>query len=207
MGYALASGIFWSLTYLLIIKRNYQDKACGMPLAALCANISWEFIFSFIYPHASIQRLIDVAWFLLDAILVGQYLWYERKRRVASTSNAWFYGVFFSTLVVSFCLILFVTQEFENWQGYYSAFGQNLLMSILFVRLLNERREIAGQSLYIALGKLLGTFFASLIVLRGLADSALMLFLAGAILFYDVAYVVLLYRRTRLLGLHPWRRW
>jgi hypothetical protein len=43
----IGSGIFWTLVYLLIIRLGFRDKTYGMPITALCANISWEFIFSF----------------------------------------------------------------------------------------------------------------------------------------------------------------
>lgn len=45
----LGLGVSWTLAYMLIIKRRFQDKTFGMPLTALCANLSWEFIFSFLY--------------------------------------------------------------------------------------------------------------------------------------------------------------
>ena len=47
----ISSGVLWTMVYLLIIKRGFADKTYGMPLPALCANLSWEFIFSFIHPH------------------------------------------------------------------------------------------------------------------------------------------------------------
>jgi hypothetical protein len=47
---AILSRIFWTITYLLIIQRSIQDKSVGMPMAAICMNIAWEFIFSFILP-------------------------------------------------------------------------------------------------------------------------------------------------------------
>ncbi len=56
----LGSGLFWTATYILIIRRSILDRTYGMPLAALCANISWEFIFSFILPSASIQRIVNI---------------------------------------------------------------------------------------------------------------------------------------------------
>jgi hypothetical protein len=47
----ISSGIFWSLAYIFIIVRGFKDRTPGIPVLALCANISWEFIFSFIYPR------------------------------------------------------------------------------------------------------------------------------------------------------------
>jgi hypothetical protein len=47
----VGSGVLWTITYLLIIRRGVLDRTYGMPLVALCANLSWEFIFSFVFPH------------------------------------------------------------------------------------------------------------------------------------------------------------
>ena len=55
----IIGGIFWSLTYILIIRRGFIEKTYGMPLIALCANISWEAIFSFLHPHSPPQLYIN----------------------------------------------------------------------------------------------------------------------------------------------------
>ncbi len=47
----IGSGFFWTVVYILIIKLGFQEKTYGIPKTALCANLSWEFIFSFIHPH------------------------------------------------------------------------------------------------------------------------------------------------------------
>jgi hypothetical protein len=59
-------GIFWILTYVCIISKGFKDKTYGMPLIALCANISWEFIFSFILPPSLPQLFVNYLWFGLD---------------------------------------------------------------------------------------------------------------------------------------------
>jgi hypothetical protein len=205
--FSVASGVFWLITYLLIIKRGFQDKAGGMPMAALCLNISWEFIFAFVYPHGGIQRAINIAWFALDVIIVVQYLHYERARRSAEMPVPVFYAAFLSILAVSFLTVLLATREFSNWAGYYTAFGQNLLMSVLFVRMLLDRRDLAGQSLYIGLSKTAGTFCASMLVFVYAPESHLTVFFAWAILFFDLAYVAIYIRKGRRLGVDVIRRW
>jgi hypothetical protein len=52
----VGTGIFWTITYLLIIRRGFLDHTYGMPLIALCANLTWEFIFSFVFPQGPVQR-------------------------------------------------------------------------------------------------------------------------------------------------------
>jgi hypothetical protein len=207
LGLAIASGIFWLITYLLIIKRGYQDKACGMPMAALCLNISWEFIFSFVHPHSGVQLIINIAWFILDVIIVVQFLRYEIFRRPEGISVPLFYAAFLSILATSFLTVLLVTREFSNWVGNYAAFGQNLLMSILFVRMLLERKDLAGQSLYIGLAKMLGTLCPSMLVFIYAPDSHLTVFFAWAILFFDLAYIGLYIQKSRRLGVNPLLRW
>jgi hypothetical protein len=204
--FGIGSGVFWLITYLLLIKRGYQDKACGMPMAALALNISWEFIFSFIHPHSGIQLIINIAWFVLDSIIVVQYLRYESNRRPTGISAAFFYAAFLSILGVSFLTVLLFTREFDNYGGYYTAFGQNLLMSILFIKLLLERKDLAGQSLYIGLAKMLGTFCVSIMVFMTIPESQLTVFFAWAILFFDLVYVGLYAQKSRRLGINPLMR-
>jgi hypothetical protein len=203
---AVASGAFWSVAYLLIIQRGFQDKACGMPMAALCLNISWEFLFSFVFLPSPVQRVINVAWFVLDLVIVAEFLVYERARRPATTSAVLFYGSFASILATAFLAVLLVTREFANWGGYYTAFGQNLLMSILFIRMLLDRKDLAAQSLYIGAAKMAGTFCASVLVFRVIPDSTLTVFFAWAILFFDLAYIALYIQKSRRLGINPLTR-
>ena len=201
---AIASGIFWSLAYLLIIRRGFQDRTYGMPMAALCFNLSWEFIFSFIYPHESAQRYINIVWFGLDVIIFYQCIKFGRAVWKGTSKAGLFYPALISMLGVGFGTILFVTTEFSNWEGYYSAFGQNLLMSILFITMLLERGNASGQSLYIGISKMAGTLCASLIAFEILPGSYLTWFFAAAILVFDGAYVILLYKKLQELHQNPW---
>src|SRR4051812_5154247 len=97
-------------------------------------------------------------------------------------------------LVTSFCAVLSVTYEFNDWDGAYSAFGQNLLMSVLFIAMLYARRSLRGQSVFIALSKMLGTGLASVafyLYATVSQGSVLLPFLYVAILVFDLIYVVM----------------
>lgn len=188
----LGSGIFWMLTYVLIIRRGFLDKSYGMPFVALCANLSWEFIFAFVHPHSGIQRPVNIIWFLLDVVILFQFLKYGRKEFKMPVGA--FYSLFIVTLVTSFCAILFITYEFSDWDGAYAAFSQNLLMSILFVNMLYQRKSLQGQSALIAFTKMIGTAFASLaffLYIDTFQGSILLYFLYIAILVYDLLYFFL----------------
>jgi hypothetical protein len=198
----IGSGVFWTAVYVLIIRLGFRDQTYGMPITALCANISWEFIFSFLYPHAAPQNYINVVWFVLDLVIVFQAL---RFGRVAF-ERAWlFYPAFILGLVVSFGTILAITLEFSDWDGKYAAFGQNLMMSVLFVAMLLKRRDVKGQSIYIALFKMAGTLLPSILFFLRFPNSSLLNFLYVSIFVFDLIYAVLLYAKHKELGIDPWK--
>jgi hypothetical protein len=186
----LGSGAFWTLTYVLIIRRGFLDGTYGMPLVALCANICWEFIFSFVHPHGPVQRPVNIIWFCLDLVILFQVL-KQGPREFAGLSKRAFYAMLGLALVTSFCTILFVTYEFDDWDGVYSAFGQNLLMSVLFIAMLYARRSLRGQSVSIAILKMGGTAlgsFAFYFYNPAYDDSILLPFLYMVILLFDGIY-------------------
>ena len=187
----VGSGVLWTLTYLLIIRQGFLDRTYGMPLAALCANLSWEFIFSFVYPHDLPQRAVNVVWLTFDLVILLQLL-VQGPHEFAGLPRRAFYAMFALAFATSFGTVLAVTLEFGDFDGVYSAFGQNLMMSILFIAMLYSRRSLRGQSVWIALSKIAGTALASFAFYFYDPDyggSVLLPFLYVAILVYDGIYV------------------
>lgn len=194
----LGTGLFWIITYILIIIRGFLDKSYGMPMVALCANIAWEFIFTFVFPHSGPQKIITLIWFLLDVIILMQYLVYGPKEKRKVISVKYFYASFFITLVFSFLIIMAMTFEFNDIEGKYAAFAQNLMMSGLFISLL-LRGNRSGQSISIAIFKMLGSLCAA-IAFYIYFRTSLITILSIATLVYDLIYILLLrkfYRRKR----------
>ena len=194
----LSSGVFWTATYILIIRRSFLDHTYGMPLVALCANISWECIFSFIYPPTIIQHVVNLVWFSLDVVIFLQLL-RSGPREFVDLSKRTFYALCGLALVTSFGAVLMTTITFHDF-GVYSAFGQNLMMSVLFLTMLYRRHSLRGQSMSIAVCKLLGTAFASLafFLFSSLSHRLVLFpFLYIAIFVYDIIYVGMVYRLQR----------
>ena len=198
----VGSGVLWTLAYLLIIRRGFLDRTYGMPLVALCANLSWEFIFSFVYPHDLPQRAVNVVWFSFDLVILLQLLLYG-PREFADLPRRAFYAVLALALAASFGAVLAVTLEFDDFDGAYSAFGQNLMMSVLFIAMLRSRGSLRGQSVGIALLKLGGTALASFAFYfhnPDYAGSVLLPFLYVTTLVFDGIYagaVIVLSRRKK----------
>ncbi|MFJ7734770.1 hypothetical protein ACIQ2D_00400 [Lysinibacillus sp. NPDC097287] len=192
----LGMALFWIVTYILIIFRGFRDKAYGMPMVAICANISWEFIFAFIYPQNDLQQKITMIWFALDIIILMQYLMYGPKEFKKYLSRTLFYSSFFITLGISFLMMLTIIHEINDFEGKYIAFSQNLMMSGLFISLLFWRGNLKGQSLAIAVFKMLGTLCAS-IAFYLYFETSLITIISVAILLYDCFYIGLVYKLNR----------
>jgi hypothetical protein len=160
MTFRLGSGIFWSLAYILIILRGFRDRSYGMPLAALGANITWEFMFAFIHRGGGVQEVVNVVWFGLDVLILYTVLRFGR-REFPDLSAPVFYATVVLAIVVAGVFVALVSAEFDNWAGVYAAFGQNFMMSVLFIAMLYRRRSTRGQSIGIAIAKMVGTACAS----------------------------------------------
>lgn len=199
----MVAGAFWSVTYLLIIRRGFKDKTFGMPMAALCANISWEAIFSFFTPHDPPQLYVNYIWFSLDVIIVIQFLKYGKKE-FPEIKKWQFFAIFALGISIAAPTIISVNYELQDEVGAYAAFGQNLMMSVLFVTWLINRKDIDGQSFYIALFKMIGTGLSSLAfyLYKPMAqDSNLLQLLFVAILVFDLIYAIGIYQKYKNKGM------
>ena len=194
----LLSGLCWTGVYLLIILRSFRDKTYGMPHWALAFNFSWELIFSFVLvakaPELQLQLLINRVWLLFDAAIFVAYFLYGKKEWPSTLPQTLFYPYSVLVLLVSYFFVYLISVELDHSQGMYAAFIQNLMMSWLFISMLQRRKSLAGQSLGIAALKLVGTLAPTLIY--G-AKSDFVLFLGLGCLVADLIYLILLIRFRR----------
>ncbi|WP_438350631.1 hypothetical protein ACP8HI_08305 [Paenibacillus sp. FA6] len=191
--YLLMFGIalFWTIAYILIIYKGFKDQSCGMPLAAICANITWEFLLTFIMPFHPIQQIITLVWFLLDCIILLQFLYYSKRTYPKRTLHI----SVFSLMVIAFLLQYGMAVEFHDTMGLYSAFGINLLMSIFFIKMLLTK-DLQGQSLSIAYFKMIGTLCASILCYSFYPQSLLLTMMYILIFILDVVYTILIYNKS-----------
>jgi hypothetical protein len=202
----LGSGLFWTVAYLLILRRGAKDRTYGMPLAALGANIAWEFIFSFVLPHKAPQLQVNYVWFAFDTAILWQTFRFGRAEQAHPWLRRNFPLVLAGTVLTGFLAVYSLTLEFSDWNGMYAAFGQNLMMSILFVAMLLRRDDVRGQSMWIAIAKMVGTILPSILFHLKFPDHPLMNFLYVSIFLFDLLYCALLHAKLRSMGRNPWKR-
>ena len=97
----LAAGLLWTVTYALIIRRSALDRAPGMPMTALCINISWELYYSVVSPHPAPQLYVNWVWLLFDVVIFAQFVKYGRQEVERALSPGTFLPVLLFTLVMA----------------------------------------------------------------------------------------------------------
>ena len=205
----LISGISWTLVYIELIRRGFKDKTYGMPLFALTFNLSWEFLFAFVFRNngeVTLQTIINVIWCGFDIVIAYTYFRYGREEFSQQADARWFVPWGIAAFVISFAIIYFSALEFgANWGPIYTAFAQNLMMSVLFIGMLTKRNAVGGQSIYAAVFKWVGTA-APTLLFYARTGSKLVLILGLGCFIYDALYTFLLYRKFQALGLNPFTR-
>src|SRR5215211_5620399 len=206
MGLALTlvSGVAWTVVYLVAIRIGFQQRTYAIPAAALAMNIAWESIYAtrgFSTGDLSLQTFVNLAWALADLAIVYTFLRYGRRELPDFVSRpifaAWAVMIFGTAYVVQW---LFIVEFGWDDAPKYSAFLQNLLMSVLFIAMFVARQGPRGQSLVIAVAKWIGTL-APTILVGALAGSAFILGLGVLCSLFDLAYIGLLFMARRgLLG-------
>ncbi|HJW84331.1 MAG TPA: hypothetical protein VJ754_08495 [Anaerolineae bacterium] len=201
--------LLWIAAFVLIIRRGFKDNTFGMPVIAAIVNLTWDAVVSFVYPAPAPQVYFEVLFAAFDMVILYQVFKHWR-REFPSLAAGTFYAFVGLAFVTAVALILGVRFEFKDLSSVYSGYAGNLMGSILFVGMLINRSDLRGQSLYIALAKWLGTGAASLgsviFQLPNLQGDVLVPILCAGMFVFDLTYVILVYRKSRALGINPWTR-
>ena len=147
--------IFWGIAYVLIVRRGFIDKTFGFPFIAICIDTAWVFVFTFIYRQSPFMILFII----LDIIFIYQLVKF-RTSDLTNLSKFQYYAALILGLLTSFALIVAFSIEFDDVHGVYSSFINTLFASVLFIVLILRRNNLQGQSIYIAISKMLGTLSA-----------------------------------------------
>jgi hypothetical protein len=191
---SLISGLCWSIVYIETIRVGFRDKSYGMPFVALALNIAWEGLYSwldFSNGDTGPQAWINLIWFLLDIVIVVTYFKYGRKEWPKQLNQKLFVPWTFLILILAFACQYMFHMEFGKSGPIYSAFLQNLIMSILFMVMLVNRNAGYGQSVTVAVCKWIGTL-APTILIGIIRDIPLVIVLGIFCTVFDVIYIFFL---------------
>jgi hypothetical protein len=197
------SGFCWTVVYLDSIRLGFKDGTYAIPFWALALNIAWELqqaVFEYQAAGFVLQVGISAIWFVLDCVILYTYFRFGKKYFPKNLQERWFLVWSILVLLTAFIVQYVFLIEFGLYVGrQYSAFLQNLLMSVLFVGMLVSRGCREGQSLTIAVSKWLGTLAPTIIygILGGeymSGPNALILVAGGFCSLFDLIYIWMLLR-------------
>jgi hypothetical protein len=204
LGLSAVIGLGWLGAYLMAIRRGFRDRAAAIPLAAVAFNVAWEFCFAFVFKVAPVGRVLNASWFLLDLVIVGQMFAYGHKD-ITWLGRRSFKFAMSALLVFAFAFMLAANHEFGDVDGGYTAFGLNAFLSYSFIVMLQRRRSTVGQTMYIAIFKMVGSIAACVMFSRWFPERPLLYLFYITIVVLDATYVALLYRRFQVDRIPAWR--
>ena len=220
----IISGLSWTITYFALLYRGFRDKSYGMPFIPLALNITWEIVFSLIFPPKSMgisAEIINFIWMLCDiGIVITYFLYgYQYFKSYNITKIEWIIFSIFG-FILSFLIMITGGIFFGEFEQYFHndifegakfiAFWQNLVMSISFIIMFWERETIDGQSFTIAWSKFIGTSISVGITYLRIEhrdeNIQLMSVVISAIFILDVYYMYLIFQRLIKNGINPFLR-
>ena len=170
-------------------------------------NFAWEALytyFGFRTNGVDTQNVFNAIWFTFDIGILWTYFKFGLKdfkwRRFEPSAHGRFVAWSVLGLLTAFAIQYAFRREFGIAKGAsYSAFPQNLIMSILFIGMLARRGSREGQSLTIAVNKWLGTLAPTILygaIGEGAFPHGSFLILTVGILcsVFDLIYIWLLAR-------------
>lgn len=216
--------ILWILAYVAIIRVGFRDRVYGIPVLAICLNVTWEAFFFFNCPLVPacaandpkcvcppldpLSWAILSLWVLLDFIILFQLLRYGRSHQIIPEVRQYFYWIIPGVLCFAFFWHYSYITFYEDVSGIEDAWGINLIMSAMFILMLFLRPKLEGLSFAAAVLKMLGSALNAVGLLltmpypfRHHENYNFLYFLFASVFCLDLVYVWLLYtRRTALAG-------
>lgn len=194
----LLSGIGWCIVYEECIRLAIRDKTYAMPYWALALNITWEGIYTVLDWGTGAQSIVNLLWFCLDLVILTLYFRYGKKHHEAKSDGLFYAWTILGIIAMFFVQIAYI-KEFGlegHLAAQYSAFAQNLLMSVAFIHMLVKRGNTKGQSILLAVAKWIGTLAPT--ITMGIMSTNYVVLACGLLCsVYDLIYIALLYRAKK----------
>ncbi|NJQ02554.1 transmembrane-type terpene cyclase [Streptomyces zingiberis] len=197
------TAIGWVLTYVLAIRQAVVDGRVGIPAYMVAVNFAWEFSLTFVLEQTPTQRQINVLWLMFNSVLLYQALRLGPRDYPAMPPRV-FRWTFAGLLVWAALLVVAGANEFHDLDGMYTGMIIQVPLSAAFLLMLRRRGSSVGQSLHLAVAKLVGSVFAGLTGFVLYPSHHLLQVLVPTYVALDIAYLVLLRRTMRREGRPPW---
>lgn len=215
--WALGAGVvgcaLWGAAYLVVIVTCFKQKTYGIPLAAICMNITWEILSVFFWVAVRNEpafHYADIAWLSMDLVIITQLLLYGRDQQTIAQIREYFYPVVAGTLILAFLGQYTFPMTYQDQDGFVLAFIINMGMSILFVFMFFARPDLRGLSYSVAWLKMLGTGCESIMCIKWMpakhpeiTNFSFFYFLYITTFLFDCIYIAQLWSARRVVARRP----
>ena len=206
----------WLVAYALFIRLGFKEKTFCVPIIAMCGNIGWEFTNSqLIYPAYLGIWLGQCLWLVFDALVFTTIWKYAPAEISHPLLKRWVRPLSVFGVLLSAGMTLVLGLFGGDPQGTVSGWTLAFVQSLMMIAMLFQRGSSRGQSVYIALGIVIGNIAAYIWVanypwaanqIRNPHWLVNLMFFAVTIPF-NVLYFILLLRQGRRDGINPWKRY
>ena len=192
--------IAWAPAYAVIIVRAARRRELEIPVVAAVGNITWEFVWGFIYfpdMGSGLRHVYQGAFFMDAFILAGTFRFGADQTEVALVRR-WF-RVLLVALIGGW-IAFHVTLEETGYDlplGSVSAYLVNVVESALYLWAGMSRADHRSLSRVVAWSKGVGTGMVTVFVFMRYPDNDFVRALAVIVGLLDLAYIVLLEVRYR----------
>ena len=199
--------ILWLVAYVTILYRGWKYRFIEIPAAAVVANVSWEFMWSFPY-RGDTGWLMEAGyrgWVFLDFVIVyGLFKYGDSQVATPSLRKYLRPAIVLGIASWSTFIYYFVREGYDMSMGATSAYIINVMMSAVYITMLWTHPERAFSAL-IGWTKGLGTACFSVFMVMAplhryqedvLAEKGFLLSLCLVTLLLDAIYIVALHNRS-----------
>jgi hypothetical protein len=184
---------FWIWVYIVVIIDIVKYKFIGIPALAVCANIAWEFLWSFKF-YTNMGALFEWGyrcWFVLDVFILYSLLRYGEVQFSNTLLKKNFRLIVIFASLAWVCGIYAFTAQYNDPIGAISAYLVNTNMSAIYILLILKFPHEKSLSITTAWLKMLGTALTSVFCFWVFTHEYFMLTLASITFLLDIAYIYL----------------
>lgn len=194
----------WVIVYLIWAKNIVKKKYFELPVFAGCADIGWEFTWSF-FATTNMGLFLEWtyrSWFLFDVFLFGGLLLYGWKQYTVPQLRPLRVHIPVCILVTLFWVagVYFMhAQGLDTPIGARSAYLDQLCISFLFIPLMLRQKSLENYSFAAAWLRMLGTGMNTVFMNIHYPDDYFLRLIATVSTVLDCTYIYLFWMRRREL--------
>lgn len=204
--FLFAGGCFlWVLVYMILARNIVRKKYFEVPVFAACADVGWEFCWSFL-AATNMGALLESTyriWFAFDVFLfIGLLLYGWKQITVPALAKRWVYVTSCVLITVLWAAASYFMhiQGLDTPIGARSAYLDQMCISFLYIPLMLRQPRLENYSWAAAWLRTIGTGMNTVFMNIHYPDDYFLRLIAIASTMLDCTYVYLFWMRRRQLG-------